>query len=117
MRPIRIHKHLLSIARHESFKGDVIRSKMSALAISNDHRRILAQAHNKKVLGQSYWTLHAEERLLSRCREVIETILIYRANGCGSSRPCPKCYQLIKDSGVKRIIYNDGKQWLSELVK
>lgn len=116
MRPVKVHNKLLEIASKEAINGNVQRSKMSALALSPSHRRILAKSHNTRTMGSTQWTLHAEERLLAKCREYIDTILVYRENGSGTSKPCERCARLIKEAGVKRVIYFDGNKWVTENV-
>ncbi len=112
MRPAKIHKNLLTLADKEARKSNVVRSKMSALALSANYRHVIADSHNIRIMNGKKWTLHAEERLLVKHRISFNTVLVYRANGCGTSKPCSRCARLLNEAGVSRVIYFDGKQWI-----
>lgn len=113
MRNVNVQTALLHLADNEALKTDVKRSKMSALAFSKNGT-LISKTHNVRVYGMKQkWTIHAEERLVAKYRGSIHTILVFRSNGAGTSKPCPRCRQLIQESGVRKVIYFDGKNWIS----
>lgn len=117
MRTIKVPKHLLVIAEREAQKSNVARSQMSALILSSNYRHVVAMSHNIRFLGGIKWTLHAEERLLVKHRSKFNTIVVYRSNGRKTSKPCPRCMRLLKEAGVNRVIYFDGREWIAANVK
>lgn len=52
---------------------------------------------------------HAEMAALRRCKRTKgATIYVARINSRGQqrmSKPCPKCMRLIKQAGIKRVVY------------
>jgi len=111
---------VLEIAIEEALKSEVKRSKHSALGLDSRLRNVLSRTHNTRVFGyKNKWTLHAEERLLAKIREPLHTMLICRVMGnrsFGNSKPCPRCMQLLQESGVKRVIFWQGGVWTSLLL-
>lgn len=60
---------------------------------------------------------HAEMAALRRCKRTKgSTLYVARVNRRGQermSRPCPKCMKLLKDAGVKKVIYTiDSSMYL-----
>lgn len=75
---------------------------MAALVIRGG--RVLIGAVNGQRTGR-----HAEIRALSRdidCRGA--TVVVVRANGNGVSTPCQTCFRLIRDCGIKYIVFTIG---------
>lgn len=66
----------------------------------------------------SHWlSEHAEMAALRKCtRTKGATIFVARVNKHGEermSRPCPKCMNLLKSAGIKKIVYTiDSSQYL-----
>lgn len=119
MKIIDIPDRILEIALLESKKTNVKKGRVSALAL--DSWNVRHKAHNVKILGhKSIFSIHAENRLISKYRGTIDTLLIYRNinhKDCAISRPCSKCMYLIKEAGIKFIIYYDGMNWIKEKIR
>jgi deoxycytidylate deaminase len=95
--------------------------------------RIIAEGANDKYRSHPYvqkhgqWFnhgIHAELAAIFRVknRENLRgaTVYIFRQTKNGdfaNARPCPMCYELIKNSGVKRIIYTVENGIAEEKVK
>lgn len=76
--------------------------RMAALVVSGG--RVLIGAVNGKRTGR-----HAEIRALSRDIDFTgATMIIVRMNGNGISTPCQTCFRLIKECGIKHIIFTIG---------
>lgn len=110
-----IRRKILEIASEECMRSNVKRAKMAALVLTNDLNGVDVKTHNTKVYGQKRFTIHAEERLVAKCRYSFDTILVCRLKkiGFGNSKPCEKCMKILKEAGVSTVIYfNDGWQKL-----
>lgn len=78
--------------------------------VNRNHPKSVSPEHIKTDCS---W--HAEEQAIKDAGENIKGSIIYvaRVNKQGrdrDSRPCEKCYKLIKNSGIKRIIYTTEKE-------
>lgn len=79
------------------------------------HGRPVTVGHNHYKTHPKYTckympTIHAEIQALlaSNCSLNGGIAYIYREDSFGNprlARPCNKCYQLLKDAGIKKIIY------------
>lgn len=116
---INIPSRIIKIALDESKKTNVKKGRVSALAIDKRFN-ILAKTHNVKICGhESIFSIHAEQRLLSKFRVRVQTLLIFRNikhSIPAISKPCPKCMFHIRSAGVRTIIYFDGTTWIQERV-
>lgn len=70
------------------------------------------KAHQKFLCGDRVCkeTIHAELHVLTQHKSSLKgkKLVVLRSNG-GTSKPCPCCQQLIKDSGIKKVVYvKDG---------
>ena len=102
---------LIKTAYKEALKGRHPSQKVGAVLYKGG--RIIGRASNmSRPFGLDNRGFHAEERLLNKCsKEKLDgaTVVVVRTNlkGCISSmsRPCPTCYNLLVESGVKKIVY------------
>jgi tRNA(Arg) A34 adenosine deaminase TadA len=86
--------------------------------------RIIIASNDKKThpLSKEYdsrWNwLHAEHNLLRNIVDASEGVVyIYREKKCGSlanARPCSGCMRLLKDRGVRKIVYTIENTWVTE---
>jgi deoxycytidylate deaminase len=94
-----------------------LKSKVAA-AVLDKKNRVIALSHNTlkthPVYGSKppYNTLHAEGAVLYFCKRhginpVGMTMIVYRQGKRGklNSKPCPCCQRLIRESGIKKVIY------------
>lgn len=102
-------------------------------AIMIKGNRVIATGANDKYRSHPYvqrngqWFnhgIHAELAAIFRVknRENLRgsTVYIYRQTKNGefaNARPCPMCYELIKELGVKKIVYTVDKGIMEEKVK
>jgi len=120
MRKISVPPYILNIAKDFALESDVRRAKMSAVFILS-RWRACSGAPNRVVFGWKKFTIHAEQNLIAKNR-IIDfnrgRVLVYRykksINGPGTSKPCPVCWELMKTSGVKKVVFFDGKDWIEE---
>ena len=104
-------KRLIRLAYKEALKGRHPSQKVGAVLYKGGC--ILARASNmSRPYGLDNRGFHAEERLLNKYpKEKVQgaTVVVVRTNlkGCMSSmsRPCSTCYNLLVESGVKKIVY------------
>ena len=115
MKLIKLPVHLLAILEKEAGHSNVDRSKMAAAVLAPDWLHLISKTHNIRIYGKkTKWTLHAEERLMLKHRGNVDTVIVYRANGSGTSKPCYRCTYAMRAAGVKKVIYNDGVNWVTE---
>jgi tRNA(Arg) A34 adenosine deaminase TadA len=111
----------LSVARYLATKssarnthGAVVVKGGSVLGMGfNRNRNHPQKVSPEHIKTECSW--HAEELAIKDAGERIKGSIIYvaRVNRHGQdrdSRPCDKCYELIKKSGIKRIIYTTEKE-------
>lgn len=106
---------LIKTAYKEALKGRHPSQKVGAVLYKGGC--ILGRASNmSRPFGLDNRGFHAEERLLNKCsKEKLEgaTVVVVRTNlkGCISSmsRPCPSCFNLLVENGIKKIVYIDWK--------
>jgi deoxycytidylate deaminase len=115
---IKITNKIIKKAKMIALKSNQKKSKMSALLLSKNK---IIGAQNYNCIGGIKWSIHAEEHLIIKAAKLgislkRSTVLIYRINGSGESKPCPKCRDLLIKAGVKNIIYYDGKQFIFEKI-
>lgn len=73
------------------------------------HPRIVSSEHIKQ-----HCSVHAEVDAIKRARDVSgATIYVARVNRRGEqrdSRPCSRCYEAIKESGIRKIVYTTSEE-------
>lgn len=85
------------------------KQKMAALVVKSG--RVLAMAVNGKRTGR-----HAEVRAVAQDRD-FEGATIYVARlGKGISKPCRSCFLLIKQAGIKKMVFVDEDNRLTEKI-
>lgn len=86
--------------------GRVISTGMNK---DRSHPRIVSSEHIK-----DHCSVHAEIDAIKKARDVSgATIYVARVNKRGSardSRPCNRCYEVIKNNGIKKIIYTTSEE-------
>jgi len=99
--------------------GDVIKSRMSCLALSRSGD-IICSSSNRLLQGNRVrWSEHAEEAIIRKLRKVGAfsrykdiTLFVFRisSNGISLAKPCLKCQKLLARYPVK-VFYttNRGK--------
>ncbi len=88
---------------------------MGAIAVKN--KRIVARGFNKLSnhpflkRKYGYHSIHAEADVILKSRihkpDTLVVVRILKDYSLTCSYPCKKCQQMIKDFGIKRIIYID----------
>jgi len=92
--------------------------KLASIALSHSGE-VIASATNKRASGViSEFSEHAEEALVRRLKKLsaIERykyidvmVLRMKKNGeFGLAKPCPGCYRLLTNYGVRNIYYTDS---------
>jgi len=111
-------KHI-SIARKIAIKSDIIKARMSCIAITKNGR-VICSANNRRLQGDYIrWSLHAEQAIIKKLNKLKAfhrfnniTIFVFRisSNGICLAKPCLKCQKLLSRYNVK-VIYttNSGK--------
>jgi cytidine deaminase len=113
----------LVLAQQEAEKSNQRRARMGAIVTTIQAYAL--KAYNYNIFDarnkNNKHSIHAEEHLIIKAaRRGISleghTILIYRkkSRGCGTSRPCTKCMELLQKSGIAKIIYYNGNNWVIE---
>lgn len=109
-------KAFLSVARYFATKSSA-RNTHGAVLVkggrvigtgynrNRNHPRIVSPEHIK-----SDCSVHAEESAIRDAGYDVKNAILYvaRVNRHGQdrdSKPCPRCLDLIKESGIKRVIY------------
>jgi deoxycytidylate deaminase len=73
------------------------------------HPRIVSSEHIK-----DHCSVHAEVDAIKKAKDVSgATIYVARVNRRGEqrdSRPCSRCYEAIKSSGIKKIVYTTSEE-------
>lgn len=73
------------------------------------HPRIVSSEHIK-----DHCSVHAEIDAIKKAKDVSgATIYVARVNKRGvarDSRPCNRCYEVIKNNGIKKIIYTTSEE-------
>lgn len=86
------------IALRLSSKSDHNKHKMAAVLVKGG--AILSKATNKNT-----WGAHAEKRALKRAQCALGATLYIARENCRTSKPCPNCLNLLKQLGIKKIVY------------
>jgi hypothetical protein len=113
------NSRVIRAAEKEARKSCVKRARISALALDRRGVNIIGLYYNRYIYGlPRKWTIHAEEGLMLRVRKPVHKVLVCRSKhvGFGTSRPCRMCMAKLCEAGVSRVLYHDGKGWVSELV-
>ena len=118
---------VIRLAIKEALKSNQREVKMSALIISEHDGRAYStlRAYNQNIFDSrrlnGKFSIHAEENLIVRAAKrgiklLGTTVLVYRYKRCnnipGTSKPCNKCFELLKKAGVTKVVYFDGKGWI-----
>ncbi len=73
------------------------------------HPRIVSSEHIK-----DHCSVHAEIDAIKKAKDVSgATIYVARVNRRGEqrdSKPCSRCYEVIRNSGIKKIIYTTSEE-------
>jgi deoxycytidylate deaminase len=73
------------------------------------HPRIVSSEHIK-----DHCSVHAEIDAIKKAKDVSgATIYVARVNRHGEqrdSKPCSRCYEVIRNSGIKKIIYTTSEE-------
>ena len=73
------------------------------------HPRIVSSEHIKE-----HCSVHAEVDAIKKAKDVTgATIYVARVNKRGKardSRPCNRCYEVIKNNGIKKIVYSTSEE-------
>ena len=114
-------RQLMTLAAKAACKSDMRQFKTGAIIASRG--RIESVGYNSNGthpiaarLGYHGARIHAELRAIVRCKNRPEGLDIYvvriLANGVSCAKPCPLCFALIVESGIRRIYYTD---WNGEI--
>jgi deoxycytidylate deaminase len=85
--------------------------RVIATGVNKDrsHPRIVSSEHIK-----DHCSVHAEVDAIKKARDVSgATIYVARVNKRGAardSRPCNRCYEVIKNNGIKKIVYTTSEE-------
>ena len=73
---------------------------------------------SRKYSGFDKCTIHAEQRALILARTDLRGATLYsaRANGTRTSRPCRMCSELIREAGIKFVVFYTGTEVIKERV-
>lgn len=86
--------------------GRVISTGMNK---DRSHPRIVSSEHIK-----DHCSVHAEIDAIKKAKDVSgATIYVARVNKNGvarDSRPCNRCYEVIKSNGIKKIVYTTSEE-------
>jgi hypothetical protein len=103
--------------------SDIIKAKMSALAISRGGG-IIATASNRRLTGNYVeWSLHAEAALIKKLNRLCAfdryrdiTIFVFRisSKGVSMAKPCLKCQKMLERYPVK-IFYTNASGTIERL--
>jgi deoxycytidylate deaminase len=73
------------------------------------HPRIVSSEHIK-----DHCSVHAEVDAIKKAKDVTgATIYVARVNKRGEardSRPCKRCYEVIRTNGIKKIVYTTSEE-------
>lgn len=107
----------MTIAAKVASGGDVIKARMSCLAISRSGD-IICSSSNRLLQGNRIrWSEHAEEATIrkllkvgafSRYKNIILFVFRISSNGIGLAKPCLKCQKLLDRYPVKVFYTNTG---------
>lgn len=94
----------IKIAEKIARQGDVVKAKMSAIAISRSGE-IICSSSNRLLLGNNVrYSEHAEASVIrklqrlnafNRFRDISIFVFRISSNGISMAMPCPKCQKLI----------------------
>lgn len=105
----------IRLAHKVSLYGKHPISKIGAILLKG--KPIAFAANYSRPYGTENRGFHAEERVLKNCDAEGATIVVVRSSINGSlatmSRPCTRCWELLKNKGVKKVIYIN---WEGEIV-
>lgn len=99
-----ITKQQISLAQKIAIKSDVVKAKMSAIAISRSGE-IICSSSNRLLLGNNVrYSEHAEAAVIrklqrlnafNRFRDISIFVFRVSSNGVCMAMPCPRCQKLI----------------------
>jgi pyrimidine deaminase RibD-like protein len=101
----------------KSFRNEAYKAYETALTSPFKRSRhcaiVFDSEFNPISISVNYGVIHAEVAVISECSDIPEDawILVVCGNMLGKmklSKPCLKCYNHIKKSGIKKIIYSTG---------
>lgn len=106
-----MQRYLSSAAK--AAKKSIYRYRLGAVVIKN--RKIISSGYNKTkshpLLFKDYdfYSIHAECDAILRASggDTLVVVRIRKDGSLATSKPCYKCKEFIRDSGIKRIIYVD----------
>lgn len=84
-----------------------------------DHKLGAVLVSGGRILGcacnHSKWGACAERRCLRKNRYEGGTLYVVRSNG-GCSKPCQRCWRVIKRAGIKEVVYISLDRKIERLV-
>jgi hypothetical protein len=99
-----ITKQQISLAQKIAIKSDVVKAKMSAIAISRSGK-IICSSSNRLLLGNNIrYSEHAEASVVRKLQRLNAfnrfkdiTLFVFRisSNGISMAKPCPRCQQTL----------------------
>lgn len=101
---------------------------MKKLANRSDHKKSLHASiliSGGRILSQGYNlnSKHSEVRAISplwpgyAIGSVMINLMVKRKSGeLGNSKPCPKCRELLKKEGIRKVIYFNGEMFVEERI-
>jgi len=120
LKTIKVPERVLKIALEESKKTNIKKARLSALSIDKKFC-VLFKTHNIKLIGRhNCFSIHAEHRLITKYRSDINTILVFRNVRhlfAADSRPCKRCMFLIREAGIKNVIFFENGFWYKGKVR
>ena len=118
-----ISKQHIKIATRIAGYGDVIKGRMSALALTKSGK-IITCASNHRLYGDYInWSEHCEAAVLRKLNKLKAfkrhcniTIFVFRISSFGISlaKPCKKCQKLLSKYDVK-VLYTTDKGGIESL--
>lgn len=105
----------MALAKSQSEQSS-LRFKLGAVIKIGKKSRVSAynvhKTHGKLGSGR-YNSLHAETHAILKAKKQGmdlkgATLYVYREGGL-NSKPCPDCQRIIKQHGIKKVIYTNGK--------
>jgi len=112
------HPRFLKVAKQLASKTKDMRRGFGC--VITDGNKIVSMGRNRRshpgipdlqLNGMRYWGLHAETEALIKAEGSVRgmTIYIHGQNVCSGSSvnswPCPLCEKVLKEKGIKRVIF------------
>ena len=97
------------------------RCKLGAVALKNGS--IISRGYNTALFNEhlgslyGFYSIHAEALTIMRAKEKVDTLVVVRVlkGDFSCSYPCKKCQHMIKNAGIKKVIYFDWNGKLQEI--